>query len=306
MPPSCRTSPAALSIAPLALLSALAVGAPLHAQGAAASESGVVTAMGTPAGGGESVGQVTGGQLSASVGQSATGIEASSTNFTVQPSVAWSTTSFVGDVPLVTGVRPGLGDRDGGEIVTVFGYNFQAAGAGPNAVTFDGIGAVAPVTTGNTQVRVTTPFGIDANFNPLVETEVQVTNLNGTHKVQKAFNFTPGLVASNHAQLNRRFRIRGHGNPGDFMVLFFGETFPGVTAATPPFSGEFATVLNFILITPIPQAVPADAFSAFELVMPSNTPLIGFLMEFQAIIVSPTLTSGSWTNVLATPILADD
>lgn len=295
------TSPLRGRFAPrVALLLSLAL--PSAAQSTAASESGVVLAQGTAASGGASIGSVTGGQTSSSVGQPATGSIATSSNYIVHTGVALQIPAYSGNQPLVTGIREGFSPSGGGDVVSVFGFRFTAPGAGVTTGSLGG--AFAPTTVvSSTKIDLTPPAGTGPLGNALTELEVEIDNAHGSSAVPAALSYTPALLAANAPQLGEHFKLRVHGEAGGFFVLVFGKSVPGFGISVSPFGGQLETVLNLLVLSPSLQPLP-NGYGDTVIDMPSNPPLAGVTMEFQAIVFDDaTFATGAWTNRLASPIL---
>lgn len=295
--------PTLRELAGTALVGSLAclLGTTTDAQGMSASESGFTPVQSLNAAGGLSL-TVTGNQSTASLSQLGTGAEATSTNYLLQDSVAWSPSVILPTGPIITGVREGSGDKDGGETVTVFGFNFDAVGAGIHDVQFDGNPGTNASVLSNTMISVQTPASLNSLGNTIGASSVTVTNSLGSDDTSDAFYFEPALVQATHAQLGRTLQLRLQTSEDAIPFYLFGLSIPDFGIATPPFDGQLECILQLLFVST--AIVPATAGVSVQKIPVPKTLPTGVVLEFQALSIDDfTLTSGSWSNRVEVTIL---
>ncbi len=289
---------------PLVVVAFVAAVATGEAQSTGGTETRVVLAHGTPAAGGRGLGSL-GDATAATVGQVATGPTGTSPNYTLESGIAWMVPEVTVNTPIVFGVNPATSTKDGGKLVRVFGYNFQAPGAGALSIAFGGDPATSFVIS-NSQATAVTPGKVDALGNPPPKAPVQVTTLQGTHAAQTAglqssFLYEPALTAVDHPRIGRPLHMHVFTEPGDLLILVLGQTIPGFGAPVPPIEGAAEVILNpqfvFVLV-PAPTGQYEHIAS-----VPDNPVLVGGSVFFQILSFTdvPSL-DGAFGNALEVTI----
>ena len=280
-----------------ALLLALASpAATAAAQSSGASESGFILAHGLPSSGGYSVSPAN-NTADGTLGQFGAGGEATSANYVLTDGVAWMEPAVLGDAPIVVGTRPAVGDRLGGEPVTVFGFNFQAPAAGGLSVEIDDQLAVGTFVVSNVQATTTTPGSTGPYGNAVTPVDVAVTNLNGSGRKTDAFVYTPGLIEEGPSPIAGELTIRMHAGPSDLHFLAMGRNLglPGLPVA--PWGGSLELFANLFVLTSGEPLV--NGTTTFVIDVPDAPPLAGAVVEFQALfIASLAPASGAFSNRL--------
>jgi hypothetical protein len=274
---------------------------PARALQSGASESGLVLAQEFVSCGGVSL-TLGGGLAAATLGQPGLGSIATSESFILTGGVAWTVAEVVGTGPIVAGVREATADKDGGTLVDVYGYNFLAPGAGPLAVSFDGVPGGSPVVLSTTHAQVTTPAGLGAFGNPLPIADVEVSNANGSHRapaspLQPVFAYEPALLQTTLARVGQPLPLHLFTDPGAVIAIVLGQTIPGVGAPVPPIQGSAEVLLNVQFAVPL---LPLGSDQHTHLVqIPEQPALAGLTISYQGVAFTNLATlTGAFTNPL--------
>lgn len=241
-------------------------------------------------------------QAEQSVSPVVAGEEQNSPSFSSQNGIPSVEPVLGTDQPIVFGVQPAYGSKNGGEAVTLFGANFTAAGAGPTDVDFSGFFGSNVVVQSSTTITLDSPIGSDAFGNPLGRVGARVTNALGTSLAQDAFGYTPVLELEGVARVGGApFKVRLVSGPPVFYFLSLGFADPNAFLPVSPFEGSMA-ILSFS------KTIKNFAFSpgatAITLAVPDDPSLAGFTVDFQALAIdNPVELSGSFSNVLPIPIM---
>lgn len=280
-----------------------ALGPSAHAQSIGASESGVIVASGIMATAGFGL-SGSGGEWIGSGGQPLAGEEASSDNYIVRSGVVWTPPTVGTNQPMVFGVRPGGGSKVGGNLVSVFGFNFTAPGAGFPFVEFvDGVGAGTAI-VGNTELTTTVPAGVSLLDNPLSISNIAISNNHGDDDEPNAYNYLPALLqATPHAILGGPLKLRTIGVPGGLYTIVFGQTIPGTGFPVAPYSGQLEVLLNVNFLIGF-SMLPSTGIHTLPLTLPDDPSLSGLSVNFQALAFDDlSLATGSFSNLLTVDLL---
>ena len=286
------------SLLSLSAAAAVCIGA--NAQSTAASEDNLALTQGVMASAGSAV-NTFGNEASHSVGQVATGLVATSDNYILTDSVVWTLPEITSDGPIITGVRPGVGSKDGGETVTVTGYNFLAPGAGPLDIDFEGAFGGGTSIISTTEATTSTPGGVTIFGNPLPKAKVQVTNLVDEHSVDNAFLYKPALTQVDHALVGKPLTLRVYADVGNTLFLVFGQTAPGFGVPIPPFDGSAEVILNpTIFVAGLPMLTDQHVQ---VINVPNDPALIGAALSFQSLIFTSFAPfAGAFSNPLTVTV----
>jgi hypothetical protein len=300
--PATESNMHALPISPfrtVALLLALAAGT--HAQGSAGSESNVALAHEVIALGGRALGS-SGAPTAATLGQVATGPIAASESFRLHAGVAWTVPAVPGTTPIVFGPSQASGDKDGGDVVSIFGYNFQAPGAGPLVVSFGVKLGTGTAVLSNTRASSTSPGEVDAIGNPPPGVSVGVSNGNGAHSarpsaLQASYLYEPALVPSDHARVGRQIHMHAVTESGAGLILVLGQTIPGSSVHVPPLEGAIEVLVNQQFAVPI-QFLSGKQYRHI-INVPNDPALVGASLSYQSLsLTSLPLLIGAFSNTL--------
>jgi len=291
-------SPLARSpVAPFVAILALAVASPLaSAQSPLASSESFVAVNPTASGGGAS-------PASSSFSGSGTspftfsGPLASSESFTAL-SAALDDGTLTGGRPMVAGVSAGLGTKDGGTLVDVFGFGFTDPGAGLTTVEFDGIPAPVVFVVGNTRIGARTPVGVNQHGNPLGSVDVDVTNDLGSSSADDGFLFLPALTAGDPARVGGFADVYVHSDPGSFVLVVYGVTSPGTALPVEGLDGALEFVTGYWPLSTF--MFSATGTVGISIPVPDDASLIGFAAQMQGVVVDAVVpaVTGAFTNVL--------
>ena len=289
-------SPKRLPIAACAILLA----APeVDAQGGSGGSQGVVIAHAICAMGGRSIdtaGTLVAGQL----GQVAAGEEAISPSYIIQNGVVWVDPTVGTGAPIVFGALPPTVDKDGGDTVTVYGFNFLLPPGGPLSISVAGNPDTGTVVTSNTTATTTVPQGVDALGNPLAFADIAVSNSLGTHTAKNGLIYTPALLQNNPARVGKTLKLQFLAEPGGFMDL--GQslgTGPGVPFL--PFDGVVELAQPYTLIV---ELLPVPSGEEFvQLPVPPLISLIGVTASFQSLAITQLAPlAGAFSNTIQVTI----
>ncbi len=282
---------------PLSSLVALCVVAvPLTAQSAAGSESYLVLSHGTPALGGIATNATR--SLEHAVGQPGRGAVGTSSFFQLVDGVVSMQPPLGTLLPIVFGVPAGVGDKDGDELVTLFGANFTAPGAGATQVSFGGAPATNVTVVDDHVLTARTPLGVDGFSNPIGLTTVEVSNSLGSSSAESSFVYEPALVQLTDAQVGKPIGFSFFAPPLSFFLVVYGGTIPSAPFLFIPFEGTVVLPTFPVFATGVLLTVSGKETFFFNL--PDNPVLVGFTVNFQALSitqVAPPLV-GSFTNLL--------
>ena len=265
------------------------------AQAVAGSESltGIAQTIDTAGGVASTASQT----LESTLGQTATGGVSASANFRLETGVAWAEPLLGSDLPLVHGLSNLLGDKNGGDTITVFGDNFLAPGAGAADVLLAGqFGSLTTVISDNV-ITTQTPPGEDLLDNPLARTELAVANTLGTDRADEPFLYGPALVGFSHARVGERYELSLYAPPASFYFIAYAGGQPSFGPLTlPPAEGTLDLSGNPVMF--VFAKFTATGFEKRVLPIP-NDPTLAFLpVEFQGLVLTdPVLFQGSFTNV---------
>lgn len=283
----------------LALVAIPVLGPPAAGQATGGSQAGINVGQGTVASGGSS--RTLAQKLEASLGQAVSGPSASSESFELQTGVAWLEPAAGTDRPMVFGTRRGLGAKEGGEIVQVFGFNFTAPGAGAAELLFDGSSASGTLVASNTTITATTPGGTNASGNPLGAVAVEVKNGLGSYSMPAAHVYGPALLRASHAQEAQALALRLLSAPGSSSLLLLGAG-QGPALPFPPFDGALELALPVVVLLGPASTDAGQELFVFEL--PAEPGLAGAVLPLQALSITDLLSpQGSFTNRLAVTVL---
>lgn len=263
---------------------------PASAQGA--SESGVILGHGMVGAGGTTV-SVFNNVAEGGLSQVGSGRRATSSNYVLEDGVSWVGTS-VGTDPMVFGPRPGAGDKDGGQNVRVFGFNFQAAGAGPLAVDMGGVPTSGFIVS-NTQASVVTPASLNSLGNPVTPIDVDVSNALGAHTAPDSFRPLPAIQEDLPTQVGGTLHLSVVTQPNDYVVVARGLGSTGIGVPVLAFDGALELLTNLQILVNLSQLPSGTANYAFPI--PNSQVLEGFALDFQAVSISDLITlTGSFSN----------
>ena len=222
---------------------------------------------------------------------------ASSANFSAAGGVVWIEAPLGDGPPVVFQTVAPSGDKDGGDVVSVLGFNFTAGGAGSPTVEFGGSAASGVSVVSNTRLTATTPSGLDVNQNPLGPVAVGVANGLGNGSASDAFRYLPAVTVNKPVCVGGPYDATVHTTqPGSLAVLVYGIPFPPLTINVPPFEGNFVLVNNFKIMGQI-KAAPAG-FAEYVFPIPDNPALAGVVLDSQALSIDTFApVGGSFSNV---------
>jgi hypothetical protein len=124
--------------------------------------------------------------------------------------------TYIGNIPVITGVSPNTGPVSGGTTVTITGSNF----VGVTAVTFGAVAATSYIVDSATQIRAVSPSQGAGTV------DIRVTNGAGTSAITAADQFTYTAGGPVISGLNPNSGPTGGGN----SVTITGSGFVNVTA----------------------------------------------------------------------------
>ena len=283
----------ARALACLALLAA-----PVAAQEpASGSESHVATASNQPAAAGESTSETH--AVASEVGHPTAGPLATSANYRFESGAVLTGAGFSVPPlsrPVVFGVSDAHGTKAGGNLRTVFGFNFDVPNSFLTTVDFGSAAAAGIRVVDNTTIELTTPPGVSAIGNSFGAVDVAVTNLFGAAQADAAYVYEQGIYASDPPTLGQRFNLH---LVTDTPALFFtvlGISQSGVSLPLTGFEGRFELVINPVSLPP--TGLSLDGFGSYSLTIPPDPTLLGLPVEFQMLLLETiNPTTGAWTNV---------
>lgn len=285
-----QTTPPARSRVRALLPALLTAATPLGAQAVAGGENATAAAQSILASAGVVAGvdRVVEGGLA----QTATGEAMSSASYRLESGVVWTSGPLGSDAPLVVGVRPGVGSKDGGEPVTVVGMNLDPLGAAD--VAFAGeLGSSATVTGSNT-ISVTTPAGVDLYGNPLAEVPVAVSHALGGHEAADAYAFLPAISVHGDVQVGRGFELSLATEPGALYWVAYGRSMPGSAVTIAPFDGALAVLFHLVVFD---GGVSPTGWKKLPLAVPDEPSLAGAPIDLQLLSITDLNTpAGAFSN----------
>lgn len=260
----------------------IALASSVGAQSITGSETHFIPGQTVPASGGRSL-SFFGSSVEGTLGQVFAGQAAASANFQLQDGVVWMPPVGTPE-PIVAGVRHVVGDKDGGETYSVFGYNLQGS---PLSVAFDGQPGTGTAVVSNLEATTTTPDGTNSFTNPKGQVDVAVFNALGAHAANDAFVYGPALIEESQTKVGGRFQLRFQTTPGDFFFLAMGKS-AGIGVPVPQFEGLLRLIFNVQLVA---QSVPVPTGSfLLDIPVPNDPVLAGGVVEFQAVSLFGALT----------------
>jgi len=208
--------------------------------------------------------------------------------------------AWASSAPIVFGVSGGLGSKDGGEAVTIFGRGFTEPGAGVANLDLAGAPLSGVSVSSNTTLTALTPAGVNPYGNPLALVDLDLTNQLGNSSARDAFAFGPSLIADTLPANGDDLVVSLHSAPGTVVVIAVGGPIPGFAIPMLQLDGALEVILNMTLVTPI---MPSTGHTQVVLPIPSDPGLIGITANLQAAAIDNlVLLSGSFTNMLPIPI----
>ncbi len=287
------------------IVSLLAAGAAADAQSIAGTENHAVLAHGTPAGGGRASNFVS-ALASSTIAQVATGPVATSPSYALEAGVSWMVPQISGNEPIVFGADPSTSTKDGGKLARIFGYNFQAPGAGSLTVLFGGQAATGTFVLSNLQATTVTPGQVTSLGNPPPEAPIVVATGNGLNAapdspLRPSFVYEPALFATDHAVVGQQLHLHFYSEPGDTFTLVFGQTIPGFGAPVPGIQGSVEVVINpqaLVGFAPLP-----NGHFEYTINVPDDPSLINAMISFQGLSLTTLVPlSGAFSNALTITI----
>ena len=264
----------------------------------ASSESFVSIAAVQPAGVGRAASASYAADMKA--GLAAAGSEGSSSQYVARARTAAIPAQLSSSRPLVFGVAPALGHKDGGEPVAVHGFELDDT-PGVASVLLADQPATSVSTTSNTVLSATSAAGLNEFANPLGRGNVEVTTSAGTGALADGFVYGPALSEEAPPQVGAPYAVDLHLHPGDFYLLALGASVPGLAVPVPPFAGAAEILLGVKQLVGLTLA--PEGMASFGLPVPADASLIGATVEFQALaLTSLAPLAGSFTNRLETTI----
>lgn len=200
--------------------------------------------------------------------------------------------------PVLFGSAPSSGGVDGGESLTVFGFNLDD-GTGAAALDVGGVPAGSVAVLSGAALQAVAPPGANAFGNPKGAVPLSVQNAGGTALLEGGWVYTPALLQAGPARVGQVLELRYQGPPGCYHQLSIGPGL-GTGVPIPPLAG--ALELNPILqLTPFE---PVETGTLSVLVPIAGDPaLVGVVAEFQDVAVTSLAPlAGTFTNLLAVPI----
>ena len=212
----------------------------------------------------------------------------SSSNYQAGVGILETTDPVPQNAPILFGLTPDYGNKAGGSLITVSGYNFDKFGVGPSVtMTIDGVPATGLSVLSNTQLTATVPAGVSGIQN------VVVTSSLGSGSDPDAWLYTPAVISTEATQVGGEMDIRNYGTPGNAIIMLAaGGTGSGGTQF-----GTFLLSPHFIFVFfGLPYPGP-DGIHTFHTNVPNMPVLSGFTVYFQSLeatSLSPVL--GQFTN----------
>ena len=164
-------------------------------------------------------------------GGAATGFQAASPSFEVAAGFLSLPDRFAPTFPVVLGVIPPGGTKDGGQSVQVIGAGFLAAGSGPNEVFFDDDTPAAVQASQANSITAITPVGLEGipGFeNPKGEVSVVALNGNGVSVAPGAFSYQPALAIRSPAAVGCTLELQLTMETGIYPVSYTHLTLPTI------------------------------------------------------------------------------
>jgi hypothetical protein len=138
----------------------------------------------------------------------------SSSNYQAGVGILETTDPVPQNAPILFGLTPDYGNKAGGSLITVSGYNFDKFGVGPSVtMTIDGVPATGLSVLSNTQLTATVPAGVSGIQN------VVVTSSLGSGSDPDAWLYTPAVISTEATQVGGEMDIRNYGTPGNALIM---------------------------------------------------------------------------------------
>jgi hypothetical protein len=179
--------------------------------------------------------------------------------------------------PVVFGVQPAYGPREGGTQLSLTGLNFDKFGAGASlSVTVGGHIASSVLVKSSSLITLVVPAGVSG------PADIVVSDSLGTGTRHAAFLYTPAVTATPVVPLGGELALRNYGPPGQEFLSLVSLT----TCALPMRFGTLLVGPNFIeLLSPTPYPSPDGVSEAFYTV-PQDVALSGLVAHFQSLSIS--------------------
>jgi hypothetical protein len=282
----------------LPLLLAIAT-PPASAQGAVASSEGFV-AIAPIQPGGVAVASSASYSARMTVGLAPSGVTAISAQLVMHAGTAALQPKLTPGAPLVLAALPSVGDRAGGEPLTIRGFNLDD-GSGTALALVGGAPASGVTATSNTVLAATTGAGVNPFGNPLGAVDVAVTSSAGTGTRANAFVYAPALAADAAPRVGQIYPLHVHLPAGSFYQLVFGKSVAGFAVPLPPLGGAAEVLVGIVPLTGLLPA--ATDRETLPLPIPDSVGLIGLSIELQAAVLTGFAPlAGTFTNRLKTVV----
>lgn len=180
------------------------------------------------------------------------------------------------NAPVLFGITPWFGTKDGGSGAMLSGLNFQKLGAGASLTALIGGNTASSIAVlSDTQVSLSTPPGA------MGPADVRVATLFGADALLAGYVYTPAVLADPTAAIGSGFDVRDLGPAGKLFQLW---TSPFATSVPlPPY--------GVLLIGPssvfklVEAAYPAGAIHTLALSVPNDPVLSGLPFHFQSVAI---------------------
>lgn len=287
-----------------ALLALLA--APAAAQEpASGSEGHVATASNHPVAGGESTSETH--AVASELGHPTAGPLATSTNYRFESGSVLTGSGLAVPAlsrPIVFGISDGHGTNAGGNLKSVFGFNFDVPNSFLTTVDFGTAPATGIRVVDNTTIDLTTPVGQSANGNPLGLVPIEVTNLFGTAQADVGYVYEQGIFQVAPPILGRDYNLHLITDTPALFYTVLGISQMGVSLPLTGFDGRFELVINPISLPP--TGLSLDGFGTYTLRIPEDPTLLGLPVEFEMVLLETiNPTTGAFTNVQKSTIQSE-
>lgn len=183
---------------------------------------------------------------------------------------------FPATAPLVYGLAPWFGTRDGGTAVLLSGMNLQKQGAAASlAVSFDLSPATNLSVLSNTQAALVTPAG------PMGPVDVRATTIHGGHVLDDGYVYTPAVIAAPTAAIGGSVAVRDVGpTPAPFELYTSPFT---TTLPLPPYGVLLIGPASVFKVAK--STYPASGVHTAVFAVPNDPLLFGVAFHFQAVAV---------------------
>ena len=198
--------------------------------------------------------------------------------------------------PLVFAALPGVGDKDGGDLITIRGLNLDD-GSG-TALALLGGALASGVSVSDTVLTATTGPGVNVHGNPLGRVAAEVTTSAGTGTRADAFIYSPALTDNSAPSIGKDYLVDLHAPVGSLYQVAFGLPFPGLAASVPPLEGAAEILLGIVQVTGLLLATTET--TTLPIPIPDEAALIGVQVDFQAaVLMGLSPLAGTFTNRLS-------